>query len=87
MRVLYFYFMKSEPEQIRTIAPEHSAYWHAQGLPGYAGGPFEDRSGGMITFSVNDLEQAQQLVKDDPFIKAGALRYYWVKAWENNQHM
>jgi hypothetical protein len=55
------------------MAPEHAAYWRNQELRDYSGGPFEDRSGGLITFSADSLDDAQQLVRDDPFIKA----VYW----------
>ena len=81
VRIVYFYFMKNLPQRITELAPGHAAYWRAQELPDYAGGPFEDRSGGLITFSAVDFEAAQQLVSGDPFIQTGVLEQHWVKVW------
>lgn len=82
IRMVYFYFKKNVPQQIAALAPEHAAYWQVQGLAHYSGGPFEDRSGGLITFSVDNLDHAQQPVRDDPFIKAGVLEQHWIKVWK-----
>lgn len=38
------------------------------------GGPFADRSGGLITFRADNDEQAQQAVATDPFIREGSFR-------------
>ena len=59
----YFYFMKKEPEKIRQIAPQHVEYWQELNLEGYLGGPFSDRSGGLITFSADNIDQATDIVK------------------------
>ena len=58
MRVAYFYFMKPEPERVRTVAPRHAAYWQGLALPDYRGGPFADRSGGLILFDSNSAQEA-----------------------------
>jgi len=62
--------MKHDPDRVRTVAPEHAAYWRNLGLPGYAGGPFADRSGGLITFDADSLEQAAGIIAADP-LRAG----------------
>jgi len=49
MRFAYVYFMKPEPDRVRAIAPHHAAYWQQLALRDYRGGPFADRSGGLIT--------------------------------------
>ncbi len=49
-RFLFFHLMKDEPDRVRSVAPQHAAYWHDLELPGYIGGPFADRSGGSISF-------------------------------------
>lgn len=59
MRVLYLYWMKDDPDQVGAIAPRHASYWRELGLREYVGGPFGDRSGGLITFEVDSLEQAR----------------------------
>lgn len=41
--------MRDDPGVVE-LAPKHAAYWQGLDLPGYEGGPFEDRSGGQIVF-------------------------------------
>lgn len=38
MRVAYLYWMKDEPDRVKSVAPEHAAYWHDLESPGYLGG-------------------------------------------------
>jgi uncharacterized protein YciI len=81
MRFVYFYLMRDAPERVRTVAPEHAAYWHGLGLGEYLGGPFADRSGGLITFEVASAQEAERLVADDPFVGEDLLERRWVKEW------
>jgi uncharacterized protein YciI len=81
VRFLYFYVMKDHPDRIRAIAPGHAAYWQGLDLDGYLGGPFLDRSGGLILFHGESLEHARGLVAGDPFLREDLLRDHWVKAW------
>jgi uncharacterized protein YciI len=81
MRFLFFYLMNDNPDRIREVAPRHSAYWHDLALPGYLGGPFADRSGGLITFEGDTAGQAEQLVADDPFLQEGLLNSWWLEQW------
>lgn len=81
MRALYVYFMKDDPEQVRNVAPAHTAFWRSLGLAGYEGGPFADRSGGLITFDCSSLEEAERLVAQDPFVIEELVAPRWVKEW------
>jgi uncharacterized protein YciI len=81
MRFLYFYLMRDAPDRVRTVAPEHAAYWRELGLPDYLGGPFVDRSGGLITFEVASADEAERLVADDPFEQVDLLDRRWLKEW------
>jgi hypothetical protein len=81
MRVLYLYWMKDEPDRVRTVAPEHAAYWRHLQPPGYLGGPFADRLGGLITFEADSLEQAQVIIAADPFERERLLKNSVVKQW------
>ena len=81
MKIVYFYSMKHEPDAIRAVAPAHAAYWRDRGLPEYVGGPFADRSGGLITFTVESAEEAERVVADDPFVTSGLLEDSIVKEW------
>lgn len=81
MRFLYFYLMRDAPDRVDSAAPEHAAYWRDRGLGHYLGGPFADRSGGLITFDVASAAEAERLVADDPFVREDLLEGRWVKEW------
>jgi uncharacterized protein YciI len=73
--------MRDTPDQVRTVAPRHAAYWRELGLDHYLGGPFADRSGGLITFEAGSPSEAGQLVAGDPFVHEDLLEQRWVKEW------
>ncbi len=77
----FIYFMKNEPEKIGPAIPLHIAYWKDLGLDGCMGGPFEDRSGGMITFLAKSLDDANRYAKGDPFVTDDLLTCKCVKNW------
>jgi uncharacterized protein YciI len=81
MRVVHIYTMKAEPERVRAVAPKHSAYWRQLGVRGYQGGPFQDRSGGLVTFESNSRQEAERLIRADPFVQEDLLESSWVKQW------
>ncbi len=81
MRFSYFYLMKDEPDRVRAVAPDHATFWRDLGLRDYLGGPFADRSGGLITFEVDSVSEAERLVADDPFLRTDLLERYWTKEW------
>ena len=80
-RYAYLYFMKDEPDRIRATVERHVVHWQQLRLPGYLGGPFEDRTGGLITFQAEDDEHARRAVETDPFLQEGLLEVYWLKQW------
>ena len=77
----YFYFMKNEPDKIGSHVPAHIAYWKNAKLPSYSGGPFADRTGGLIIFDAEDLPKAEEIVNKDPFVTADLIENGWVKEW------
>jgi uncharacterized protein YciI len=81
VRFLYFYVMKDQQDRIRVFAPDHAAYWRGLCLDRYLGGPFVDRSGGLIIFDGNSREDAERLVARDPFLREDLLQEHWVKEW------
>lgn len=81
MRVLYFYWMKDDPDRVGAVAPQHASYWRELRLPEYLGGPFADRSGGLITFEADSLEQAGGFVAADPFVREELVESSVVKQW------
>jgi uncharacterized protein YciI len=78
---VFFYLMRKDAPGIREAVPEHVAHWKGARLDGYRGGPFADRSGGLITFRAADAEQATAIVERDPFVLRGLLQDRWTKEW------
>jgi uncharacterized protein YciI len=81
MKIVYFYSMKQEPDAIRAAAPAHAAYWRDLGMREYVGGPFADRSGGLIVFAAGSTEEAERLIAADPFCVEALLEDSIVKEW------
>ncbi|KAF0144204.1 MAG: hypothetical protein FD156_2020 [Nitrospirae bacterium] len=80
-RFVFFYFMKKEPEKIKAAVPLHIEYWHKLKLSKYLGGPFADRSGGMITFESASIDEAKSIIMNDPFVIHELLESKWTKEW------
>jgi uncharacterized protein YciI len=80
-RFLYFYLMRNMPEAIRQVVPQHVQYWQSRDLPNYMGGPFVDRSGGLITFATDSQDEAQRVIADDPFVREQLIEQSWIKEW------
>lgn len=73
--------MMDQPEKADLVVPEHIEYWNMLELEDYLGGPFQDRTGGLISFSVKDQESAEAIVENAPFVREGLLERYWLKIW------
>jgi hypothetical protein len=80
-RFAYGYLMKGEPARIQATVPAHVAYWNERNLQGYLGGPFADRSGGLITFEAENLDEATRIIDNDPFVLENLLEEKWTKEW------
>lgn len=80
-RFVFFYFMKREPEKIKAAVPLHIEYWHKLHLNKYLGGPFADRSGGLITFEAENVEEATKIAMSDPFVSQGLIESKYIKEW------
>ena len=81
MKVIHFYAMKPDSDRVRRVAPQHAAYWHGLRLPGYEGGPFADRSGGLITFEADSINDAERVIAADPFVRQDLVATSVVKQW------
>jgi uncharacterized protein YciI len=77
----FFYFMKAKPREVQEAAPQHSEHWRTAAPRAYRGGPFADRSGGLIIFAADSSEVAEGLVAADPFVRLGLLERHWLKEW------
>lgn len=80
-RYAYFYLMKNDAESIRRMVPDHMAYWKAKRPANYSGGPFSDRSGGLILFEADDMKRAETLALNDPFVLGEVIESRWIKEW------
>jgi uncharacterized protein YciI len=80
-RFVFFYFNHIQPDRIRQVVPAHVEYWHTANVEGYAGGPFADRSGGLITFEAARLEEATAIIENDPFVQNELIAEKWIKEW------
>lgn len=80
-RFVFCYQMIDDAARIGEAVPGHIAYWEGAALDRYLGGPFTDRSGGLITFAATDLEHAERVVRQDPFVRESLVRDWWIKEW------
>jgi len=80
-RFVYFYFNRNEPEKIRQVVPAHVGYWKSANMKGYMGGPFGDRTGGLISFFAPSLQEAMEIILQDSFILEGLIEQKWIKEW------
>lgn len=81
LRFLYFYFNRNEPGKIKRVVPAHVQYWKSANLKGYMGGPFADRTGGLISFVAPSLEEATSIIHQDPFVLNDLIDQKWIKEW------
>lgn len=65
---------KEANTQLRPAHLEYLARLHREGRVVMAG-PFADGSGGMVIYRVRSMEEARQLVLEDPVISGGARRF------------
>lgn len=80
-RFIYFYFNRNEPEKIRQVVPAHVQYWKTANLKRFIGGPFADRTGGLISFTASSLEEATAIIQQDPFNLQDLIAEKWIKEW------
>ncbi len=80
-RIIYFYFNRNEPEKIRQVVSAHVGYWKSTNVKGYMGSPFGDRTGGLISFVAQSLQEATEIFQKDPFIREDLIEQKWIKEW------
>jgi uncharacterized protein YciI len=56
-------------------------YWKTANIQGYMGGPFADRTGGLISFVASSAEEAAEVIQQDPFIVEDLIDQKWMKEW------
>lgn len=70
-------------DQIAGTRPSHREYLGTLKEQGKvaASGPFEDDSGALIIYEADSQEEAEALIAEDPFRKAGVFKSYTIKPW------
>ncbi len=81
-RFAFFYLFKEGTAQaVEKAVPDHVSYWKELAPEYYRGGPFADRSGGMIVFSAGDPIEAARIAMGDPFVLEDLHEVRWIKEW------
>lgn len=81
----FVYLLESIAERsiLSPVVPLHLAHLDGLRKKGIliAFGPFEDRTGGLVAFSAETLEEAKTIVNSDPFVKEKVEKLVWLKEW------
>lgn len=74
----------SDADALSEVRPTHRAYLGTLIEAGKLdrSGPFPDGSGAMIIYEAEDLAEAQELLGNDPFSKAGLITGVQLKEWK-----
>lgn len=86
MKILYAAILKTvNPVKDAEVLEEHIEYLNKYIASGkiFAKGPFLDHSGGLIIYNVENMEQAIELMENDPVIIHNT-RTYEMKEWRSN---
>jgi uncharacterized protein YciI len=69
--------------KIAEIRPLHRHYLTGLKAKGQLAvcGPFTDDSGGLIVYEADSADQAERLIRDDPFHKNGIFQKYQLRPW------
>lgn len=85
MKILYAAILKMiDPVKDAEILEEHIEYLNKYIASGkiFAKGPFLDHSGGLVIFETENMEEAKQLIDNDPVI-INNTRSYELKEWRS----
>jgi uncharacterized protein YciI len=74
---------KPDDPKIAEIRPVHRQYLSELREKGHLAisGPFSDGSGALIVLEAGSKDEAEALVKADPFAKAGVFASYVIRPW------
>jgi uncharacterized protein len=73
-----------DPDLVRDVRPHHRAYVHDLLESGMAlsGGTLQPDVGGLFLYSVDTIDEARALVRDDPFVREGAATEWHVYEYQ-----
>jgi uncharacterized protein YciI len=78
---IFIYFLNDDIERTKQFLGQHIQYWKNHKFEYFRNGPFTDKSGGLIIFSTQGLEEAKEIVAQDPLLMGNAIKQYWLKEW------
>ncbi len=78
---IFMYLLEDDIDTIKKAIGSHIKYWRDRELDYYRGGPFADKSGGLIIFTSSSYETANNIIAKDPFLTEKVLKEYWLKEW------
>lgn len=78
---IFMYFLVDDVQKIKNTIGPHVKYWKNEEFNYYRGGPFSDKTGGLIIFTSKSYEEATEIINNDPFIKGDTLKEYLLKEW------
>lgn len=84
--ILYIALLTTvDKEKNDELLEEHKTYLkkHIDGGKIFAKGPFTDHSGGLVIYSVENIDEAKEIIENDPVIKYNS-REYILKEWKSN---
>ena len=73
-----------DKDKVAEIRPAHRQYLITLLQTGklFASGPFMDDSGALIVYEAETLEEAEQILKGDPFHTAGVFLKWTIRQWK-----
>jgi uncharacterized protein YciI len=73
----------ADKEKIQALRPTHRQYLTALKERGQlaAAGPFTDDWGGLIIYEAASAEEAEKLLRDDPFYQGGVFVRWQLRPW------
>ncbi|MER3420861.1 MAG: hypothetical protein C4290_10205 [Chloroflexota bacterium] len=73
----------ADPDKVQSVRPVHREYLAKLKEQGrlVASGPFADGSGALIIYEADSPEQAEALLKADPFYQAGVFLSWRIRPW------
>jgi uncharacterized protein YciI len=72
-----------DPAKIAEVRPAHREYLKQLLDSGHLAisGPFTDDSGGLLVYEAETQEEAEALLRNDPFAKAGVFVSWTMRGW------
>ncbi len=72
-----------DPAKVQAVRPEHRQYLQGLRQKGQLAiaGPFTDGSGGLLIYETASTEEAEQLLRKDPFFREGIFVKWVLRPW------